>query len=310
MKPVTEEMSSKELNRTMIESAVSAKEATGAASLLLFLDAVEDWESWKEFASDGLILATQRPECLRGLEEHRGELKGVIGLPPVKLTRLGQIKLSVIISLTEGLVTGTETVVCLSGSTDYKTLDTLVVLDLSRESDVVTSKGISRDLIQGVNPEVFETVLNLALELATEGREGRPLGTIFVIGDNEKVMELSRPLIMNPFRGYPEETRNIIDDSVHETIKEFSLLDGAFVIRGDGVVVSAGTHLDAALGEGGHKPGLGSRHMAAAGITDVTESVAISISGSTGMVRIFRKGRVVMEIERPSKGKAELMAEG
>jgi len=143
-------------------------------------------------------------------------------------------------------------------------------------------------------------VLNLAIELATQGREGKAVGTIFVIGDDERVLQLSRQLVINPFKGYSEQELSIHDAQLRETIKEFSVIDGAFVIRGDGVLVTAGRHLNAAL-EGGDLPqGLGSRHVAAAGITSLTDAIAIVISESTGSVRIFKEGRVFMEIERPS----------
>ena len=152
------------------------------------------------------------------------------------------------------------------------------------------------------NDEVFEAVLNLAVELANQGREGKPVGATFVIGDYEKVMQFSRQTIFNPFRGYPEDERNILNPQLCETVKEFSVLDGAFVISEDGVVMCAGRHLSAALDSTVDLPrGLGSRHVAAAGITSVTEAVAIVISESTGDVRIFKDGAIFMEIEKPAR---------
>ncbi|MBW2648848.1 MAG: DNA integrity scanning protein DisA nucleotide-binding domain protein, partial [Deltaproteobacteria bacterium] len=43
---------------------------------------------------------------------------------------------------------------------------------------------------------------------------------------------------------------------------------------------------------------LGSRHIAAAGITSVTGAIAIAISESTGTVRIFKKGKIFVDIEK------------
>lgn len=286
----------------MLDNAVRVLKETRASAIVLFLDAVEDWCFWKDSPDKkDLILATQKPDTENSIEAYREEVRAILRLPPVKLTRVGQIKLACIMCITEGIFTTSDKVVCLSGVELHGVLDLLMALDLGKESEVFTTMGISRDLLKKVKPEVLETVLNIALELASEGREGKAIGTTFVIGDHEKVLKLSRPLIMNPFKGYPEEARNILDEAVHETIKEFSLLDGAFVIRDDGVVMSAGVHLDAALETGGHMPGLGCRHMSAAGITDVTDAASITISGSTGIVRIFRKGKILLEIERPSK---------
>ncbi|RMD66009.1 hypothetical protein D6833_02055, partial [Candidatus Parcubacteria bacterium] len=155
---------------------------------------------------------------------------------------------------------------------------------------------------QHIPSQVFEAVLNLAVELASQGREGKPVGTIFVVGDHEKVLQFSRQTIFNPFHGYPEEERNILNPQLRETLKEFSALDGAFVIREDGVVLCAGRYLNVALAPNVDLPqGLGSRHAAAAGITSVSEAVAIVISESTGDVRVFKNGVIFLEIEKPPR---------
>jgi hypothetical protein len=116
------------------------------------------------------------------------------------------------------------------------------------------------------------------------------------------VLVQSRSLVLNPFQGHPESARNILDPAVEETIKEFSALDGAFVVRDDGVVLSAGTQL---VPTGTHPPlpgGLGTRHAAAAGITASTEALAVCVSQSTGTVSIFRSGRLVTSLQRPGDG--------
>ena len=87
-----------------------------------------------------------------------------------------------------------------------------------------------------------------------------------------------------------------------ETIREFSAMDGAFVIADDGTILAAGRYLGAAIDESTLPRGLGSRHIAAAGITTLTRAVAFVISESSGDVRIFKDGRIIMHIEKaPSK---------
>jgi DNA integrity scanning protein DisA with diadenylate cyclase activity len=98
-----------------------------------------------------------------------------------------------------------------------------------------------------------------------------------------------------------EEERNILNPSLKDTIFEFASLDGAFVISGEGEVITAGRYLGAASDESESPRGLGARHIAAAGITALTNALAIVISESTGDVRIFRNGRVIMNIEKPSR---------
>src|SRR5205807_1034025 len=135
-------------------------------------------------------------------------------------------------------------------------------------------------------------------QLAAERREGRPGGTLFVLGDSEAVLAQSRSLVLNPFQGHPESVRNVLDPAVEETIKEFAALDGAFVVRDDGVVLSAGTQLVPTAPHAPLPGGLGTRHAAAAGITASTAALAVCVSQSTGAVSIFKSGRLVTGIQR------------
>ncbi len=146
-----------------------------------------------------------------------------------------------------------------------------------------------------VNPDVLRAVIELAIEIAREGREGRKVGTMFVVGDEANVLALSRPLILDPLYGHDPESKLIDDPNVRETIKELSQLDGAFIISNDGVVVSAARYIDA-QSHGVRLPlGLGSRHMAAASITRDTDAVAVVVSESS-VVRVFDDGKLVAEI--------------
>jgi DNA integrity scanning protein DisA with diadenylate cyclase activity len=180
-------------------------------------------------------------------------------------------------------------------------LDTLMVLNLDTEPELFATLGtVPRG--SDVRPEVFERTLGLAVQLATEGREGRPVGTIFVLGDEAQVLLQSRNLILNPFRGYAEAERNILDPALEETLKEFAALDGAFVVRGDGVVLAAGTQLLPHAAPCELTAGLGTRHGAAAAITASTGAVAVTISQSTGTVSIFKSGRMITSIHPPVSG--------
>jgi DNA integrity scanning protein DisA with diadenylate cyclase activity len=242
------------------------------------------------------VLVTRNPE---NMEEDWPQVKHLLQVPNINLTRMGQIKIAVLMGLSAGIVGGKDRIVCVAGLPRLHQLDNILVLDLGKEFELLTTNK-DANMVGSVRPEVFGGVLNLAIELANQGREGKPVGTIFTLGDHEKVLQLSRQLVMNPFRGYPEEERNILDPNLRETIREFSAIDGAFVVRDDGVVMAAGRHLNAAL-EGGDLPrGLGSRHVAGAGITAVTDAVAIAISESDGTVRIFKQGTIFMDIEKAS----------
>jgi DNA integrity scanning protein DisA with diadenylate cyclase activity len=95
---------------------------------------------------------------------------------------------------------------------------------------------------------------------------------------------------LNPFFGYKEEERNILNPFMDETVKEFSSIDGAFTIRGDGVVESAGSLIQATDSNHALPSGLGSRHAAAAAISVASNCIAIVVSSSTSQVTLFRRG--------------------
>jgi len=146
-----------------------------------------------------------------------------------------------------------------------------------------------------VNTRVLKQVVSLAVEIAREGREGRKIGTLFVVGDSGEVIRRSKPMILDPLQGHPDEDKSIEDPNVRETIKELAQLDGAFVVSNAGVVLSAARYIDAASDSLNVPLGLGSRHMAGASISQQTGAVAVVVSESS-MVRMFDDGELVSEI--------------
>jgi DNA integrity scanning protein DisA with diadenylate cyclase activity len=148
---------------------------------------------------------------------------------------------------------------------------------------------------RGVATRVLEEVVALAVEIAREGREGRKIGTLFVVGASEEVLRRSRPMILDPLYGHPDESKRIDDLDVRETLKELAQLDGAFVVSDEGVVLSAARYIDAVSESLSVPLGLGSRHMAAAAVSKQTSAVAVVVSESS-MVRMFDDGELVSEI--------------
>jgi DNA integrity scanning protein DisA with diadenylate cyclase activity len=191
-------------------------------------------------------------------------------------------------------------VVFLSGLVTSGTLDTIIVTQGGREYEMFSSDSGVQPMPADLRPEVVERVVEIASQLGSEGREGKAVGALFVLGDSDRVKSMSRQLILNPFQGYEEANRNILDPSLKETVKELSTIDGAFIIRGDGVIESCGAFLKTAGQKESELPqGLGARHHAAAGITAVTDSIAVTVSQSTGTVTVSRGGGLITEIEKP-----------
>jgi DNA integrity scanning protein DisA with diadenylate cyclase activity len=146
--------------------------------------------------------------------------------------------------------------------------------------------------------DVLESVVEIAMEIARLGpREGGAgIGTLFVMGDEEKVLQKSKPLILDPLAYHPQETKDIRDTNMQGTIKELAKLDGAFVISGTGCVLSAARHIQTSSQNIDLPMGFGSRHMAAASISKETDAVAVVVSKRDSVVRIFENGELIGEI--------------
>ncbi len=273
-----------------------------ADAIFVYLEALEglDWSLEDDLAAKAIYVSRQGEAALpEDLQAGR-----ILRVPSVPLSRVGQVKIAVFLALSRNMIQPGNTIVFLSGSGTPATIDTVMVSQVDRQFEMVAAADQSSGVGEGVSPEVLEKLIDIAAELGHQGREGKPIGAIFVLGDSEKVNGLSRQMILNPFRGYPREQRNILDEKVHETIKELASIDGAFILHGDGTIETCGAYLKTASQHEYELPqGLGTRHHAAAAITAVTDALAVTVSESTGTVTIFRGGRPITEIEKPRLGR-------
>ena len=288
-------------SNAMLESALNVIRKSQLQALLLYVDGLGDIGKLDALDFDGhfeVILVARSEQAYTQASAHTHK---IVRLPDVNLTRTGQIKMAVMLSFSKRLLNPGDRFVFLTGLGTGK-LDTMMVMAVGEEYEMFQSVN-QPPLTEHIRRAVFERVLNLALSLAAEGREGKPIGAIFVLGDSANVTANAQQNIINPFKGYPESERNILDERMAETVKEFSTIDGAFVIKGKGVIVSAGTYLLPKLVAEELPQGLGARHAAAAAITAATKSIALTISESTGTVRIWRSGRLITEIEKAKPGR-------
>jgi DNA integrity scanning protein DisA with diadenylate cyclase activity len=217
----------------------------------------------------------------------------VIPLPQYDLGRAEKLKLALVSGIARGIYSEGDVVVALLSARPVGKPDSIMVVNVGPDEEDV---GFGFLRTEGVQPEILEALIDLAVTIGVEGWEGRPVGALFIIGDSNKVMEQSRPLSLNPFQGYSEDERNMMSPEVRRALRAFAVLDGAFVIREDGVVLAAGRYLNFDEKDVRVPLGLGSRHMAAAGMTHETEAIAVVVSQTSGAVRVFRHGRAVLEL--------------
>ena len=288
----------------IISAAAQVAKAVNAQALFAYFDAVADPGALATAvkAPTELVLFCREDSHVK--EAHKLGIKSML-VPALTLSRMGQIKMATILAFSTGLLKERDAFVFLTGMAEHG-IDTLMSMRVGEEYELFQSVGQPR-LTEHIRRAVFEKALTLCLELGNEGREGKPVGAIFVIGDHRDVQKYCREGRINPFKGYTEKDRNILDESIRETVKEIAKMDGAFVLKGNGVILSGGTILQPASSPESIPQGLGARHAAAAAITATTKSIAITLSESTGTVRVWRRGTMITEIEkamRPSGGPA------
>lgn len=220
-------------------------------------------------------------------------------IPAYDYSRTERVKMAVVSALQQGTFKEGDAVLCLTGRIG-RHLDTMMTMRIGGSlDDRVAIEGVK--LGDEFNSQVVDALIQLALQIGQEGFEGHPIGTIITIGDHNAVMETSRQLTINPFQGISEAERNALDPKIREAIKNFSVLDGAFVIREDGVVLAAGRYLSASDDSVKIPLGLGARHAAAASITATTRCIALVVSQTSGAVRLFKEGSIVLELHQTAR---------
>lgn len=287
----------------MVELGVRVSKAVEADALLLLLEGPSDWQRLKEL-TDGekLMVAADIAEQVRGATESQ--------IPSVVLNMAGspvyeKLTQALLESVADDILSPGAKVVALYSGFEAGTIDSVSIIHLGEHLERLTSRDL-RQLETHVPLDTLKTVVDLAVEIGREGREGKPVGTLFVVGDTRKVMASSHPAGFDPVRGYARKDRSLDDPRVREGIKEIAQMDGAFVVSPDGIVEAACRYIDASAANITLSKGLGARHWAAAAISRKSNAVAVAVSESNGTVRIFQKGEVMLRIEpfrRPMKWK-------
>ncbi len=265
-----------------------------ADALLFLLESRIDWKSLRNATGKlDVVLASDRPQHLAGAEEH-GFDTVQLHIPDSPVYE--QLTQALLESISEEFIEPGACVVALYSGFEVDTIDSLSVIRLDEHLGRLTVRDL-RQLETRVPLKTIKMSVDLAVDIGREGREGKPVGTLLVVGDHRRVLKHCRPLGFDPVRGYNVSERKLGDPKVRESIKEIAQLDGAFVVSADGSVVSACQYLSAPVTDITLSKGLGARHWAAAAISRATGAIAIAVSESNGTVRIFQNGEVMLRIE-------------
>jgi DNA integrity scanning protein DisA with diadenylate cyclase activity len=278
----------------LLDTAARLVAATDAEAVLLMVERRLDWARVREVCGAATLLVAADDEAeLGGASEH--------GIKPVTLDVAGlpvheRIAQALLECVAAEMIGPEARVVAVYSGFEAGLVDSVSVLRLAEHLGQLTSRDL-RSLETKVPLETLKLVVDLAVEIGREGREGKPVGTLFVVGDSRQVMQSSHSAGFDPVRGYSRGERRLTDARVREGIKEIAQLDGAFVVGSDGTVEGAARYIDASAENVSVAKGLGARHWAAAAITRRTKSIAVAVSETSGTVRLFQNGEVVLRIE-------------
>lgn len=280
----------------LIKNALQLARDTASDKVFLFLNSDQSCQTLLDIdivQNDEIVLVIPKghelPECIRSKKIAIYTWSG-------NQSRFSRVKYAFMQGVLMQVIEPTSKVVCVLGPYGSDHLDTITIHDLT----LSWSEEFPFDPRSLMERDFFHTaiaVVDIALDIGALGREGKSVGTTFIIGNIDQVLRSSHQAVFNPFRGYPEEVRSITSPEVVESIKELAQLDGAFIVSEKGIVEAAGRHLDAVSTVTRQLKGLGSRHRAAASITMHCEAIAIVVSESTGRVTIFDKGSVIATLE-------------
>ncbi|MDA0834800.1 MAG: diadenylate cyclase [Planctomycetota bacterium] len=278
----------------MLAAARTVAEDVRAQAVLLLADAPFDFaEMQRQLKKVRLVVATDKPDVQNAVKEDNVDLVPLLNEPE---TRQLQLSLALLEAIADDLLRSGDCIVAIYTLYERDRIDTISVINLAEHLARLTARDLQR-LETQVPLDTLRTVVDLAVEIGREGREGKPVGALFVVGNHRKIMQLSHEQVHDPFRGYGKKERLLRSPRVRESIKELAQIDGAFIITADGYVQAAGRILDAPATGLTLSKGLGARHWAAAAISKVANCIAVAISESTGTVRIFQDGIVVLRIE-------------
>ncbi len=273
-----------------IDTVIRAKEEFDPSCILLFTQSKDLMEKIADQIDvENLTIFTKKTALSSFLGSSNVKVRRIKNSPAVGLDVLDQVKDLVLSCAAEGLVDRNERVMLII-STDIQTVLTFEMSDIG----VVNLKDEVENRIQ---LDVLEAAFNLGTKIAKEGKEGFPAGALFIMGDMNKVLNNTTDSVRNPLQGSAEEELNIKDKDNWNTIKEFSMLDGALILDKFGNPVAAGRYV--MFGDGFEKEveeGLGGRHLAASYISRSTEAISLVVS-SEGTIRVYKNGEKIYEVD-------------
>ena len=139
--------------------------------------------------------------------------------------------------------------------------------------------------------EVYEKILLLASNIVKQKK-----GALFIIADKNKIRRHYDLLFPQLIQGH-----NISEDGVIKVLENLAVLDGAVIISPSGELIAYGARIKKSK----TLRGFGTRHATASGITSsVQSSIAILVSEESNLIRVFKNGNLILEMDGEIKSKS------
>ena len=167
---------------TLIEEATHITEKLKIKKILVVCESLAVWKAvLPVYAKNQFIIVIPSKRLAENItvETFICDFNGV-----TRSDRLQYVLRSVIES---GKVKQDERILCVYSLSGRRLLDTIRIVWIERFYGPITHHDLKR-IGKTIPVELLLQLVNLAIEIAQEGREGAPVGTLFVVGDTEKAL--------------------------------------------------------------------------------------------------------------------------
>ena len=293
---MTESLRFTEQFRRLIGTLRLLRMEVDASAIFVFSEAAVDWGKFRKIIEEeNVIVASTNADVLAAAGQEQFQTIRIH--LDRNATVYDHISHAILEAVADDFIPHGCRVLAFYSAIDPACLDSFSIVNLGEHLDRLSGRDL-RQLESRVPLKTLKVVVDLAVDIGWEGREGNPIGTLFVVGDTRKVLSMSTPAGFDPVKGYKRKERSLFDAKIREGVKEIAQLDGAIIISSDGVVEAAARYLEStSTSTLSLSPGLGARHWTAAAISRMTSAIAISVSQSSGTVRIFQNGEVALRVE-------------
>ena len=165
---------------TLYAQAVQLCKMTSADALVLLLEGPANWEKLKKRASKQkiVIVGDSKKEVEGALEQG---LETVI-LDMTATPIYEKLSHALLTCVADEILDPGSSVVALYSGFEPESIDTISYIQLDDHLGRLTARDL-RQLGTRVPLDTLKVVVDLAVEIGREGREGKPVGTMLVVGD-------------------------------------------------------------------------------------------------------------------------------